>query len=1304
MNNQIRSKKISISWGKRSIAYFLTFVILFQNAMAVSANVGSISNATIERDLFNNPLFQRAALDSLYQYIASELAENSIPANTTTLQDFINEAKNNGYSIASNVDQVKQVGSPLVQTRYIRYQVQNLLGRNLINGTDNKYQSESAQLHTLYNNALSYLMDSSSNASLGEPLNIDQEGGASIDMIWPEIREIHGEKVLVPVVYLTLDTVDERQVAGHRIEFGNQSNFEDLVIESVPVRFERDAFLNVAGDLENNGGQILAEENLNIIVNGDLNNNEGLIHSDCGLSIETGGDSDNNGGIVSSDCELKIVAGNNFSNLSGLVDATGNVVIGANSISNQTIVHRYDLGNRQGGSFGEIARINSNDGEVVLRAYENIDILGAVVKAGDSITLAAEGDIYIGGVKYAEGWQTDIESQSSVEYLGSLLRTNGDITLNANGQIVVNGSDILSSEGHLEFLAGLGISIIDDVISENYELKIHGKNTKEITEYKTFAMRSILDAGKGIRMRTVFGDVTLRATDITSSEGTDITADSGGINLLLTKEIDHYRYFEERNSTFSTTVKNGGHDFDNIVQNTIIGGLSATALTGVHVEYEGNGDRSFEQQMKFFESVDNLRWIAELQNNPDIDVDWTEIEKVYSAYYESSTSLNAAAMAIITIVIAIVTAGAGAVLLEAAIGTIGSTTAAVANVALTSLATTATLANINALVNGEGLFEATYAGISAVGEKENLKSLAISMVTAGVMSEIDSQFFSTEGAEQLAYQEGIDKGLSLSEIADNVRDAGRLSFGAQAAQLLTRASVSAGINVLAEGGNWEEFEDQFLASLSQSVVNIIGNQLAGEITAVANENLPGVFRDIAVIGASCLGGLISNGEEGCKSNAVGTVIGLVSTISYNEVNKGSIEDLLREGEEYYQSEFQDLSYDDIRTLDRFHSTPFATELIRLVDRSANLSAFWGALGAALVGRDVNLTSGAARLSSEQISNLFIVDLMDEIRRRDEFIMNISNLTPRIDNIFLDPNEYETTEKDIYIGGIKLTVIDTIEGFSVHSTAKLEELWAITEQFIAQMEYLEQNYGVEPVDISLDVNDPSAHFTPEPLIGDLLDEPERFVEEGVRVPRIFVPPNSNSGVRENFRLYHTRTEEEALQILFEDAPVMARIVNSLYHSGGEYYDWFHQRDRLANSVGAIIYHEIVPGRSQGAGQDPSNVFMVPSGIDAEKFPTYALDIALGVMGDLSSYDTSNMYGLYIVPATRFDENNAQTVARNVGLTTGTGSMFTGPIYVQDLEYGSVYRFQVHRDGTIDCTVSKHTGKSNLVGCLSNFPSD
>ena len=990
MNKQMNTKNRSVSWGKRGIAYFLTFLVLMQNAMAVSAAVGSISNSTIERDLFNNPLFQRANLDSMYQYIESELAKASVLSDAgnsvsiKTLDDFVNQAKEE--NALSSIDQnTKHIGSPVVQARYIRYQVQGLLGRNLINGKQTEYASETAQLNTLYENALSYLADSSTTEKLGDPLNVDQEGGAPVDMIWPEVRVIHGEQVLVPIVYLTLDTISERQVADHHIEFGSEASFDDLVVENVQVRFDRDSFLRVAGDLENNGGEILAEENLNILVSGDLNNNEGLIHSDCGLNIETGGDTTNDGGTLSSGCDLKIVAGNNFSNLSGFVDATGNVVIGANSISNQTIVHRYDFGNKQGGSFGEIARINSDDGSVILRSYEDIDIIGGEITAGDAITLAAEGDIYVGGAKYVEGWQTDIDNYSSVEYLGSLLRAEGDITLNASGQIVVNGSDILSNSGHLEFLAGLGISVIDDVISESYELKIHGKNTKEITEYKTFAMRSILDAGKGIRMRTAFGDVTLRATDITTEEGTDITADSGGINLLLTKEVDHYRYFEERNSTFSTTVKNGGHDFDNIVQNTIIGGLSATALTGVHVEYEGNGDRSFEQQMRFFESVDNLKWIADLQNNPDIDVDWTEIEKVYEDFYESSTSLNAAAMAIITIVIAIVTAGAGAALIGAASNT---TAAAVANVALTSLATTATLANINALVNGEGLLEATYAGLRAVGEKENLKNLAISMVTAGVMSAIDSQFF--DAASETASSDSF----LFDEVLDSATNELNLSLSGQALQAVTHATVRAGIQQAAYGTS---FGDSFRQALVQSATSTLGKHMAGKIGDAFDRDDATSFdtalKYISHAAVGCVIGAASasvsegvDAEDNCYAQGGGAVVG--EFIGSQLRDREKLKEAQKKVEDYAKNKAnrvielvgEGATEEEIRTILIKEMQGHVRDAQRLALQGVQIARLSAAVGAFIAGADAAGINAAAEGAQNAAQYNALKDVFTDLKR------------------------------------------------------------------------------------------------------------------------------------------------------------------------------------------------------------------------------------------------------------------------------------------------------------------------------------
>ena len=251
----------------------------------------------------------------------------------------------------------KLVGDPLVQSRFVRTQIRAMLGRTLIDSSKIElYGSESIQLKTLFQNAINYLKSDPSKR-IGDRLGFEQDGAPlAAPMIWPELRTIHGQEVLVPIVYLTATEL-ARRVEGNTTEINQGGTFGDLIIEGTTVKFGRDAFLRVLNNLINNQGYIDGEGNLTINVEGQLQN------------------------------------------LSGLIQADGNLAIAAKSIFSGTIIHQYSAFNSSGEQFfGEIAEINSVNGDVVLRAYQDIVIAGSVVEAGNDIRFAADGNVYVGTV------------------------------------------------------------------------------------------------------------------------------------------------------------------------------------------------------------------------------------------------------------------------------------------------------------------------------------------------------------------------------------------------------------------------------------------------------------------------------------------------------------------------------------------------------------------------------------------------------------------------------------------------------------------------------------------------------------------------------------------------------------------------------------------------------------------------------------------------------------------------------------------------------------------------------------------
>jgi len=901
---------------KKLTTYLTVFLMFFYQVGPVYAAL--LPSLMIQDELDANPQFERSTSYD-YQYQAAPYIESSAPM-ATTLESFYKRLESSLPSALGDVTYVpisvgdiniiiptykryKYVGTPLVQSRYVRTQVNRLLGRNLINAEH--HATESAQLDYLYNNAFEF-------ASLLSDLfygrNIGTLQSVPNDMIWPEERTINGEQVVVPILYLSEETIKNRKVTNHTAEVYGDVSLNSLTIDGVTIKFGRDSFIELADSLLNNQGTILGE--------GDL----------------------------------EIVAGGSVTNLSGIIQSENNLSILAANITNQTVVHRYDLNQEQGTRYGEISTFDAVKGELIIRSYGDIIFKGGQAYAGANLTLAADGNISLVNVELHNGSQTRFGSgtqdQSTISFLQSGLTASETIQLIANGQIVIKSAQIVSDNGHIELLAGMGITIEDEL--QIYQSKAKGKfGKRKVTEsvYQTVAIRALLDAGKGIKLHSEFGDITLKATDITSVEGTQITASNGGVNLLMTTETDHYSYSSVKKGLFTTTTKSEGHNKENGVPNTIVGGFSVEALSGVRIEYEGDADLSLEEQIGVISQFEGMEWmaiaLADAQANPEL-YEWDEILLQHETWKESNTSLSPAFMAVVTIAVAIAAGPAGAQF-AAYVGSQGVVAAAIA-AGTTALISQASVALANGAVNGD-----VAGAMEDFASDDTLKSLAVSMVTAGAIKALDTAVFGLDSAGIQEVVDNVAAGASPEQIQAAVQSAQDLavqsalgqSLASQAGQAVLHSAVNSGVSTIINGGSLEDFGEGFGNNLANSLVSQLGEELAGDIgDAYSSTDINKLSQYLAHAALGCgLGvakGAISGSdsdefEGNCSSGAGGAVVGELTGEIFLSLSEVDI----------YSPEFEDIA-----------------------DTGANYAEVLAALAVAIAGGDPNIAAFTGRNSAE----------------------------------------------------------------------------------------------------------------------------------------------------------------------------------------------------------------------------------------------------------------------------------------------------------------------------------------------------
>lgn len=925
------------------VAFFLQSTLSFANTLA---------SADVEAQLMSSPEFERADTQAKPLYVPATYLGEVTETGIQTVEEFYNRLTTENRaslgkprfvpaligrvnSLIPRYDYPRAVGTPFVQKRYIRSQIRDLLGRHLIDNTNTTMDTEAKQAAVLYENAFKYAV--SSGARYGQNLTISRVA-APVNMIWPEKRIIHGEPVMVPVLYLTSTTVSQRKITEHQVELGGYVDVNSISLKGVDIAAVRDTYINTVNSLRLKGTAIVGTGNLTINTQGNI--------------------------------EL----------LSGVISSTGNLEIGAHNLTSQTILYRFDENGVQGARYDRISSIGSQNGSVNITTTGNISIVGTQVYAGQTLTLDAGGSIYLGAQQLASsstiaggGWRGET---SSIDYLQTTLTAGETLSLIAGGQIVIDAAELVSRRGHIEILAGLGVTIEEEMSSyQSHQIGKWSKRKKEVTEYQSIAIRSILDAGKGVRIHSDYGDVVLRATDIRTKDGARVSASNGSVQLLMAKENDYYSYYSKKKGSIRTTTITNGHNIDKPIYNTIVGGFAVETQQGLTVEYGRRDDLTLDQQIAELSKINGLQWMRDVRARNDVD--WAEIELAYENWKTKDRSINPAVAAVVAVAVACVMGPGGL----AVSGVFGSATTFATVAGNVFAAGVTTLTNQVAVAALSGNIDSPSELVDAVSTDEVLKSMATSLVTAGVMKGIQSVTASSGGSF-------FSVGTEFAEDFPNTTQ-----FVQQAEQALVQATVNSGVSVLVYGGGSDEFKQQFVQSLKQYAIDELGAYMANEIGDRFGHAAEGDLPDLsgidyarkymlhAALGCA-IGGATAdaNGDQsvddGCANGAGGAVIGeaiaeAYASIRAEDYQEASTEmDGLLEDQESYIKDLQqreNLSDEQLRVRLAQLQSNYSTRMADLKAMGVNLAKFGAALSAFAAGADaagVNVSAATAENAAD----------------------------------------------------------------------------------------------------------------------------------------------------------------------------------------------------------------------------------------------------------------------------------------------------------------------------------------------------
>jgi filamentous hemagglutinin len=978
-----KMKHYRLSFGRRFTAGFMAAFMLMQICLPTVAYAATLlSNDKITGQLLANSEYQGSASSS-YLFEKAAYLNQTAPIQNETIETFFKSIvaakialpKPTLVPIAGDITifvpvylQGKSVGDAYVQTRFVRTQINDLLGRHLIDVGSDKTEIE--QINILYKRAKDFATNNKQ-YRFGDNLPASQT--ISADMIWPELRNINGQNVLVPIVYLTVNTITTRGVKGHAIDFnGPVAEFGGITLDKTALNFRRDSYVRVMRALTNNGGVI------NLGDNSTLNSNTII----------------NNGGSINGAGNLTITANGSLQNLSGTISAKQNLDITAAQFTNKTVVYPYTDKYGTGGYLGPISVISagtrdangnvSTAGNLSIKSTKgDINFIGSDATATGTMTLDAKGNINILGVTIESNsngrdghWQV---ATNSIEVFKSHLTAQENLRLIAGGAINIQASDLISTQGGIELLAGMGIYILDEQNQTSVQKvdKI-GKKTGTESDFQTLAIRSVLRAGKKILLNTEGGDITLRAAKITSGEGAHVAAKNGKVHLLITKEQDQHTLDTVKKGTW--TIKTQHHDYSNetAVTNAIVGGFTVEALEGIEIEYGGKAGATLDQQIQEYRNMPDMRWMADFYDGKkqfrdengvlvpiDVAVNFKEIDLIYKNIRENKTNLSPAAMAIIAIAVCVAMGPAGAGLIGGGGGAIGATTAAgvvsvstggaILQAGLMTLATQAA----QSLAAGNNLRET----INAMDSDESLKSLAISMATAGAMSALDVS------------------SMKMFEETKGAVTAG--SLGNQAYQAVVSSTIKTSISVTINGGNSDEYLSSFKTNLATYAADKLGEKMAKKIGDAYDNGSPAgisnTLRYVAHAGAGCVYGMTSaaassstsSEKYSCFSGAGGAVIGELVADQFKDhheiaAKQKATEEWLTLNGIDATTKYENLTPSQVQMMKETMPANFisAAELRNLQATGVDLAKLSAGLAAFVAKGDVSLASDAGGIAAE----------------------------------------------------------------------------------------------------------------------------------------------------------------------------------------------------------------------------------------------------------------------------------------------------------------------------------------------------
>nr|WP_180300563.1 S-layer family protein [Neisseria meningitidis] len=480
--------------------------------------------------------------------------------------------------------------------------------------------------------------------------------------------------------------------------------------------------------------------------------------------------------------------------------------------------------------------ISSENGKIKLQSY------------GDQFYYAGQGELYTfdkrsykTGKWYKLKHVTEIKEHKNAKADPVSLSASQGIEIKSGGNIGAHATLFDAPRGSVKIEAGRGLVLyaVEDLnydkldtrtkrkfIGITYD-KVHDTTThtmKTALPSRVVAESANLQSGWDAKLQGTQFETTLGGAAIRAGVGDQARADAKIILEGIKSSVCTETVSSSKSALWQKQAGRGSN-IETLQLPSFTGSVAPvlSAPGGYIVDIpKGNLKTEIEKLAKQPEYA----YLKQLQTAKNVD--WKQVQLVYDKWDYKAEGLTGAGASIIALAVAAATGGVGAGLIGAAQGT---TSAAIANAAFTSLATQASIS----LVNNKGNVGKT---LKELGRSRTVKNLVVAAATAGVSNKIGTSALANVSDKQW-----------VNNMTVNLADAGSAAL----------------INTAVNGGS---LKDNLEANILAALVNTAHGEAASKIKGLDQHY---VAHKIAHAVAGCAAAAANKGK--CQDGAIGAAVG-----------------------------------------------------------------------------------------------------------------------------------------------------------------------------------------------------------------------------------------------------------------------------------------------------------------------------------------------------------------------------------------------------------------------------------------------